>query len=266
MRGDAAIAGAINELAAFCGPRDVERLSQDALLERFGTSGLDVLVLFGGSIVSGAEEFARAMCEGVADRYVIVGGAGHTTQTLLDELASLVPGESFAGLTEADALDLYLRRVHGIHADLLERASTNCGNNVTNLLALLEGQGVSCESIGIIQDATMQRRMDAGLRKFAPQIRRVVNYAAYQVRAVPGASELAYDRVPLGMWPMERYVSLLMGEIPRLRDDAAGYGPRGRDYIAHVDVPADVECAFRTLLAAYPELVRKANPAFASRG
>ena len=42
------------------------------------------------------------------------------------------------------------------------------------------------------------------------------------------------------MWDMERYVSLLMGETPRLTDDAAGYGPHGAGYIAHVDIPEEV--------------------------
>jgi hypothetical protein len=43
-----------------------------------------------------------------------------------------------------------------------------------------------------------------------------------------------------------------MGEVPRLRDDATGYGPRGRGYIAHVDVPDDVEAAYAELLEAHP--------------
>jgi len=34
-----------------------------------------------------------------------------------------------------------------------------------------------------------------------------------------------------------RCVTLLMGEVPRLTDNANGYGPAGRGYIAHVDVP-----------------------------
>ncbi|STD42197.1 Uncharacterised protein [Edwardsiella tarda] len=42
-------------------------------------------------------------------------------------------------------------------------------------------------------------------------------------------------------------MSLLLGEIPRLRDDAQGYGPRGRDFIAHVDLPDEVEAAFQRL-------------------
>lgn len=53
-----------------------------------------------------------------------------------------------------------------------------------------------------------------------------------------GGSILAgADVVADAVWPLDRYVSLLMGEVPRLTDDADGYGPAGRDFIAHVDVP-----------------------------
>ncbi|MGT9855229.1 YdcF family protein, partial [Citrobacter freundii complex sp. 2025EL-00205] len=41
--------------------------------------------------------------------------------------------------------------------------------------------------------------------------------------------------------------SLITGELPRLRDDATGYGPCGRDFIAHVDIPQDVEQAWLQL-------------------
>jgi len=40
-----------------------------------------------------------------------------------------------------------------------------------------------------------------------------------------------------------------MGEVPRLRDDEQGYGPRGRNFIVHVDFPAEIEAAWRTMLA-----------------
>jgi hypothetical protein len=36
-----------------------------------------------------------------------------------------------------------------------------------------------------------------------------------------------------------------MGEIPRLRDDKEGYGPRGKGFIVHVDIPDEVEEAWR---------------------
>lgn len=39
----------------------------------------------------------------------------------------------------------------------------------------------------------------------------------------------------------------MLGEFPRLRDDINGYGPAGRDFIAHVDIPADVDAAWQIL-------------------
>jgi hypothetical protein len=54
-------------------------------------------------------------------------------------------------------------------------------------------------------------------------------------------------------------VALLLGEVPRLRDDAEGYGPRGRGFQAHVDVPAEVEAAYAALVAAHPDWGRPAS-------
>ena len=51
---------------------------------------------------------------------------------------------------------------------------------------------------------------------------------------------------------------------PRLTDDAHGYGPRGKGFIAHVDIPPEVQRAFGTLCAQYPALIREANPLYAS--
>ena len=59
------------------------------------------------------------------------------------------------------------------------------------------------------------------------------------------------------------YVNLLMGEIPRLTDDENGYGPCGKNFIAHVDVPEEVRCAFEQLKTVYGLETRAANPAFA---
>lgn len=62
-----------------------------------------------------------------------------------------------------------------------------------------------------------------------------------------------------------RYISLLLGEIPRLTDDINGYGPKGKDFISHVDIPLNVQDAFKELCKNYSELIRDANPLFASK-
>lgn len=108
----------------------------------------------------------------------------------------------------------------------------------------------------------------ASMRLHAPELE-VVNFATYQATVAPAEPltaplGLSFDHEPWGMWDMERYVSLLMGEIPRLTDDAAGYGPHGAGYIAHVDIPEEVQTAFTLLKERFPHLIREANPAFAS--
>ncbi|MDU2422001.1 MAG: ElyC/SanA/YdcF family protein [Bifidobacterium scardovii] len=258
------VADAINALGAFCGPRDVPRLTRRALSGAIGDGRADVMVLFGGSILHGVDVLADAIRNGAARHYVIVGGAGHTTQTLRDIVRGRYPGIAVEGEPEARIFEAVLRERHGLGVDWLETASTNCGNNITNMLELLRERDPGCRSVILSQDATMQRRMAAGLRRFAPDVA-AVNYATYHVRVVVRDGRLAYESEPEGMWPVARYVSLLMGEVARLRDDADGYGPSGKGYIAHVDVPYGVENAAAVVSSAFGDVTREANPAFASK-
>ena len=257
------IAQCVNVLGAFCGVRDVPALTRAQLRGAIGQEQADVMALFGGSILAGTEVLAGAMREGAAKKYVIVGGAGHTTQSLRDEIHRREPSIETAGRPEAEIFAAYLARRYGMRPDALECESTNCGNNITNLLALLEGKNIGMQSIILCQDATMQRRMEAGLRKYRPDVR-IVNFASYQatVRASDGGLEYAEEID--GMWDVERYMTLLMGEIPRLSDDEGGYGPKGRGFIAHVDVPQPVQEAFEQLRTAFSDRVRAADARFAT--
>lgn len=268
------VADDMNVLAGFLGRRDVPELSQGALEARHGWRQADVMALFGGSVLAGGDVLAAAMRAGVARTYVIVGGAGHTTQTFRERVHGLCPDLDFADdVCEADVFQAYLRSRHGLEADLLERQSTNCGNNVSYLRELLEEHGVPCRALVLSQDATMQLRMEAVCRHDWPGVQ-PVSFATYATRVVVGEAPsesgdpldaLAFCPVPLGMWATRRYLALLMGEIPRLTDGPDGYGPRGKNFLVHVDIPAEVEAAFVRLREAFPECVRAANPRFASR-
>lgn len=258
------VARDINELAAFLGARDVDELGPRGLERAIGEPRADVMALFGGSILAGGDVLARAMRAGAARTYVIVGGAGHTTDALRARARELCPELDVAeGASEAEVFSAYLEKRHGLAADLLETRSTNCGNNITYLRDLLAEHAVACRSLVLAQDATMQRRMAAGAELEMPGVR-VVSYATYRVDVVARDDGLAFDREPLGMWDMHRYLELLMGEILRLTDDEHGYGPRGAGFIAHVDVPDGVRAAWERLRALDPGSVRRANPAFAS--
>lgn len=252
----------INLLGAFCGMRDIPELTRQALQIGYGITQADVMVLFGGSILCGGDVLATAMQNNAAKKYIIVGGAGHTTETLRVKMHEAYPSVQTSGLPEAKVFAAYLAHRYGLRADYLECDSTNCGNNITNLLALLKRHQLPHRSIIISQDATMQRRMDAGLRKYAPDTK-IINYAVYVANVVHQNSKLAYAKDTCGMWEIERYVTLLMGEIQRLSDDGDGYGPNGKNYIAHVDIPSEVRAAFEVICQEYGGRVREANPIYA---
>ena len=191
---------------------------------------VDVLLLFGGSLPDAWDGAAAAVRAGRVGTLVLVGGVGHTT----DVLRAMV-GD---GPTEADLMAGYLAREHGITDALLERESRNCGENVVLARDLVLGSGLAPRTVALVQDPTMQRRMDAVFRLVWPD--------AVAVNR-PGPRRGRFG------WPRERWVALVMGEVPRLRDDSEGYGPRGRGFQAHVEVPAEVEAAYAALVAAHPD-------------
>ena len=90
------VATDMNVVARFLGVRDLPALAAASVKRAFGQPRADVMVLFGGSIIAGGDVLADAMRAGVARTYVIVGGAGHTTQTFRDRVRVLCPDLVFA--------------------------------------------------------------------------------------------------------------------------------------------------------------------------
>jgi uncharacterized SAM-binding protein YcdF (DUF218 family) len=191
---------------------------------------VDLMLLFGGSLPSGWDQAAGSVLAGRVGTLMLVGGQGHTT----DVLRQLVGAGTEDA--EADLMAAHLWREHGIDRVLLERASTNCGNNITLARDLALRRGLRPRTVALVQEPTMQRRMDAVFRL-------VWSDAVPVNRPAPDGRDT---------WPRDRWISLVMGEVPRLRDDEHGYGPRGRGFLAHVDVPDEVEQAHAALVDAHP--------------
>lgn len=258
---EASVVAHINTLVEFCARRDVGTLSR-LVVEAAAGGRVDVAILFGGSILAGGDLFARAIADDLATHFMIVGGQGHSTDVLRVAMRHRMGWDDVAEQTEAALFDRYLAERYAVRADLLEYESTNCGSNVRNALELLAAYDIPCRRILLIQDASMQQRMDAGFRLRAPDTQ-IVNFAAHRTRVELVDGELGFRTPPDGMWPMDRYVSLLMGEIPRLTDDANGYGPAGRGFIAHVDVPDEVTRAYTSLRNAGVGVPRTADQRWA---
>lgn len=259
------IAKCINILGEFCGKRDIPFLKREELKKKYGINQSDITVLFGGSIICGGDVLAEAMKDNIAKKYIVVGGAGHTTEALRAKMTQEFPSIETKGLTEAEIFTDYIKYKYNLEPDLLEVNSTNCGNNITYLLELLKENNIQFKNIILVQDATMQHRMEAVLRKYISTDITIINFASYAAKVVVEDNELTYENNIFGMWDIEHYISLLMGEIPRLCDNVNGYGPKGKNFIEHVHIPNEVHNAFLELKKEYGEMVREANPLYASK-
>lgn len=183
----------INLLGDYCGKSDIDALTQTELEKNYGFPQADVMVLFGGSILCGGDVMAQAIQNQVAKTYILVGGAGHTTETFRQKIHKECPDIETADLSEAEIFESYLEKHHHLKADLLETESTNCGNNITYLFRLMKQHNILCRSIIISQDATMQRRMDALLRRFDKTVQ-IINYATYHTEVCVKQDQLTYAK------------------------------------------------------------------------
>lgn len=259
-------ADAVNTLTQWLGKRDLPVLHKADLKASYGIEQVDVLILFGGSIPFGCDVAATAWQNGLARHLMVVGGIGHTTQSLRTKFQERFSDMAVAGRTEAGMIADYLDRAYAIRDILMETASTNCGNNVINALRMLRNNDIEARSLLILQDPSMQRRMAAGFAKVlgATTAVQVISYAPYHPKLIVSDGTLQWSQSYWGMWDIAHYITLLLGDVSRLRDDAGGYGPQGKDFIVHIDIPVEIEAAFNLLKHSGLGEIRKANEAYHS--
>ncbi len=247
-----------NTLAEFLARRDVPQMSAAALQQAIGAPRAEMVLLFGGSLPEGCRLAGQLWQAGLARKVMTIGGVGHTTAAFLERFESALPAGHSA--TEGECMKEYLQSAFAIPEEdlLVENASTNCGENVHFALSILREKNALPASAIVLHDSTMQRRIGATLDRWWPEgVTRFVHFAAYRAQLEAGENSLTFAPNHIwGLWQPEHYMSLLLSEIPRLRDDDQGYGPNGRDFIAHVDVPEAVEAAWNRLAGRYGHLLR----------
>ncbi len=252
----------INLIGRFLARRDLPELTREAVENALGHPKFDLLILLGGNIPYGCETAFHAWRAGLAERLMIVGGIGHTTPSLQRLLRERCPEMETEGRAEADILSAYFQRT--CRADpndlILENRSFNCGENASFALRRLDEAGFRPETVLLMQDASMQRRTHGNFEKeWAGRSVRFFSYAAYRPVVREDRNGLTYDescRV-WGIWEMEHLLTLILGEIPRLHDTPEGYGPAGKGYLPHIEIPCEVLDAFERLREEYGDLVRR---------
>ncbi|WP_066648864.1 YdcF family protein [Christensenella timonensis] len=237
----------IDTLSRFLARRDLCGLSPAALAGA-GFSRVDVLFVFGCEVIPVIECAAQAASQGLCNTVVFSGGIGHSTQNLVHTARELF-GEECGGLPEADIMARIAIRHYGMDPSiaLCEGKSTNSGENARFSLALLKERGISLKSAMLMQDPFMQLRSHFTLLKYLRPGVPLLSYAPFIPYAgMPCGSEN-------GLWSKERFREFLLREIPRLRDDENGYGPKGAGFMEHVDIPSEVEQSYARICRAYGE-------------
>ncbi|TKI05909.1 YdcF family protein [Martelella alba] len=243
----------INMLAAFLSLDHTQGADPGQLAERYRA---DILILLGNAVLATDEQAFSAMAAGVSPMLLIAGGVGHATELLYGAVARhpVYGGIATAGRSEAEILRDIGRRFFGLDDEriLLETQSTNCGENARMARLTLDRAGLHPDTVILTQDPLMQRRTDATFRRVwrdRPAVR-FIDWPTLSPRWQRGPDGTGLRPQDAACWPEARFISLLLGEIPRLRDGPGGYGPGGADFIEHVDIPSPVEAAYDRLAAA----------------
>lgn len=213
----------------------------------------DLIILAGNAVIPTID----AACELAANGekpLLIAGGIGHSTTYLYGEIArhpryNTIPT---TGRAEAAIIRDIAHQFWKIPSEkiITEEKSTNCGENARFSVETMAELGLNPARVLIIQDPTMQRRTVATFARVwqgDAQAPEWLSWPGVVPELVEGEQGTIFAGEAEGLWPIERYVSLALGEIPRLRDDATGYGPQGRDFIVHVDIPPQVMAAWHAL-------------------
>jgi uncharacterized SAM-binding protein YcdF (DUF218 family) len=214
---------------------------------------LDVVVLLGNRVIATLEAACSLMQRAPAARILFSGGLGRATSHLFDNLchSSFGPlvdqGIILESMTEAEMYAAVARHAFRIPQDriLIEDRSSNTGENARFSLQILKDALPRSGSILILQDPVMQRRSMLTWAREAEIVGshlRARSHAVFVPRVEPGpAATLRFlDGQSQGTWTQERFLALLLGEIERIHDDENGYGPKGSNFLPHVEIPEEV--------------------------
>ena len=244
----------INKISHFLARRDLRELHEDALYERYGLKQVDLILVLGNSIPDIALLGAKAYKKGLGKHFMIVGGKGHSTRYLLENVfnGALEDETVVSERSEARVLKEIVMKELGLKEEeiLIEEQSTNCGSNAIEALRLFKKNDQVPKSVLLLQDPTMQRRSHASfVKEWQEEETFFVSYAPFVPKLAILDDKFVFLNTEIHhLWEMNRFFDLVLGEIPRLRDDVSGYGPNGKGFIVHVDIPTAVLSAFERVV------------------
>lgn len=213
----------------------------------------DLAILAGNSLPYLADELIRLKKQNIVTSVMLVGGFGHATPFLRENFKKI--GITVSNNSEAEMYLEYFWEKYKITKEnfLVEMESTNSGENAANALNVVRQSKLVPKKILLLQDPILQKRIKAAFEKewtgtgakFTNNVPRIP-----YIKAIQNTIIFEDERLN-GGWNREYFISLVLGEIPRLRNDINGYGPLGKGYIDIIEIPDEVEQAYEQLCIAY---------------
>ncbi|MTD41737.1 hypothetical protein GIX45_24530 [Erwinia sp. CPCC 100877] len=219
----------------------------------------DLAVLAGNSLPYLADELVQLYREKVVSTLMLTGGKGHATFYLKKNFQQM--GYNLTGQSETDLYLSYVKEKYQLPKELFltEAHSTNSGENASFSLDVLKTTQLTPKRVLLLQDPILQRRTKATFEKEwrAMQIE-FTNFVPRMpfVEKVDETFVFADQRLN-GLWNKEYFISLVLGEIKRLRNDRFGYGPLGTGFIDAVQLPVDIEEAYEQLMRYYDRSAKR---------
>lgn len=207
-------------------------------------NSFDLIILAGNSLPSLAKHSAYLMDQKVAPKLLITGGYGHGTKRLIDNIKQ----ESILRKREyqnSDSEAFLLKKIFDKHRKfvigevLLEEKSRNTGENAEFTFRKIIESEVKAEKILLLQDPILLRRTKLTFKQqFNNEQYRFFSYLPFELHLSELNEEISFiDSKLNNLWEKEYFISLILGEIRRLHDSKDGYGPKGKGFIPHVELP-----------------------------
>lgn len=210
----------------------------------------DTLLIAGNSLpqlIISAAQFCQR--ENAVKRVIFVGGIGHGTEPLITNCKKFYPAlvrPEWDQLSEAEITqEIFLQFCSRKLTFLLERKSTNTGENARFSYELFNQNAP--KSFWLVQDPMVQKRSHVTFSKEWQ-----LPLSAIQPLFFEQPELIDFDTRPHfknsvmdDWWAPDYFLSLVVGEIRRLNDDSEGYGPKGANFIPHVEVPENVLDSYR---------------------
>lgn len=204
----------------------------------------DLIVLAGHAVVPAILGVMTLAAE-TGIPLLFTGGVGHSTDLLRRALAEnpLTRRATFSQPGEAEIFFALATEFFALLPSRLyvEGCSANCGQNASYTRDMILEKSIRADRILLSQDPLMQRRTRETFEFSWRQKNLSAAFISWpvfvpQLVSMGGVATLTGAQ-SAGIWSVERFVSMLLGEMRRLNDDANGYGPAGAGFIGHVEIP-----------------------------